>query len=271
MPPPFEDAWGGPKGTALVRAWPSGLTDKGWGLNSPKDGSDGFMPRYLRGEFNSRRVLFGYEQGRWAFAFVMRSLRLVALDIDGKNGGLEHAKRLGALPPTLAETSKSGNGYHLFYLVDDEWDDQKGFALLSDRIGVEQGVDFRSTGCVYHHPQQRWNHRYPAMLPDYLVELMKNREQKLTARTERITKVLDNNDITEVLMMHDELVTDLMKPIPDGKRNHTLFAIGQQMREAKVPGWQQLIEARGLDIGLPAEEVDKLVQNIDRYGMSPVP
>ena len=63
------------------------------------------------------------------------------------------------LPPTLAETSKSGDGYHLFYLVDEEWDDEKGYGLLGDRIGIEQGVDIRATGCVYHHPQQRWNDR----------------------------------------------------------------------------------------------------------------
>ena len=90
-----------------------------------KDGADGFMPRYLRGVFNSRRVVYGYERGKWAYAFVMRSMRLVCVDIDGKNGGLEHAKKLGLLPPTLAETSKSGDGYHLFYLVDEEWDDEK--------------------------------------------------------------------------------------------------------------------------------------------------
>lgn len=271
MPPQFDHDWAGPRGVALVRAWPNGMTDKGWGLNSPKDGSDGFMPRYMRGEFNERRVLFGYEKGRWSFAFVMRSLQLVAIDIDGKNGGLEHAKRLGALPPTLAETSKSGNGYHLFYLVDEQWDVDKGYAELGDRIGIEQGVDFRATGCVYHHPQQRWNHRFPALLPDYLHEIMRARDQKVAAQTERIIKILDNNDITEVLMMHDEIVSDLMKPIPEGKRNHTLFAIGQQMREARVPGWEQLLEARALDLGLPADEVDKLVRNVDRYGMSPVP
>src|SRR5690349_10217609 len=102
----------GPKGVALVRAWPSGMTDQGWGLQG-KDGGEGFMPRYKRGEFLPRRILFGYDRGKWAFALVMRSVRLVCIDIDGKNGGFEHAKRLGKLPPTLAETSKSGNGYHL--------------------------------------------------------------------------------------------------------------------------------------------------------------
>src|SRR5687768_13510194 len=110
----------GPKDLALVRAWPSGITDQGWGLQGA-DGKDGFMARYMRSEFNPRSVLYGYGKGKWAFAFVMRSMRLVCIDIDGKNGGIEHAKKLGMLPLTLAETSKSGDGYHLFYLVDEEW------------------------------------------------------------------------------------------------------------------------------------------------------
>ena len=266
MPGPFRDL-AGPKGVALVKAWPSGVTDKGWGLTG-KDGEDGFMPRYLRGEFNERRVLFGYNKGRWAFAFVMRSVRLVCIDIDGKNGGLEHAKRLGMLPPTMAETSKSGDGYHLFYTVDEDWSDEKGFGQLNDRIGIEQGVDVRATGCVYHYPQQRWNDRAPAPLPKHLKELLLHREQKITAETERITKVLETADEMEVLMMQDDLVSELAKPIPTGKRNVTLFAIGNKMKQAQVPDWETKVEDRATQVGLGADETDKLVRNIKQYGGS---
>lgn len=258
----------GPKGLALVKAWPSGVTDKGWGLQGP-NGEDGFMPRYERGEFNDRRVLFGYNKGRWAFAFVMRSVRLVCIDIDGKNGGLEHAKRLGMMPPTLAETSKSGDGYHLFYVVDEEWSETKGYGLLNDRIGIEQGVDIRATGCVYHHPQQRWNRRNPAPLPKHLKDLLLHREQKITAETERITKVLETADEMEVLMMHDEMLSDLAKPIPTGKRNQTLFAIGTKMCQAQVPDWDERLKDRATQVGLDTAEADKLVANIRRYGMTP--
>ena len=260
----------GPQGLALVRAWPDGRTDQGWGLNPPKDSTEGFMPRYLKGDFNNRRVLYGYAKGHWAFAIVMRSVRMVCVDIDGKNGGLEHAKKLGMLPPTLAETSKSGDGYHLFYLVDEEWDSEKGFGLLSDRIGIEQGVDIRATGCVYHHPQQRWNYRSPVLLPDHLKELLLHRDQKVAATTARITTVLANNDDMEVLMMHDEMVSELAKPIPAGKRNQTLFAIGTQMHLAQVPGWDEKLANRATQVGLPADEIDKLVSNIQKYG-APTP
>lgn len=255
----------GPKGLALVKVWPDGRTDPGWGLQG-KDGGDGFMPRYLRGEFNERRVLFGYHKGRWAFAFVMRSMRLICIDIDGKNGGLEHAKRLGALPITLAETSKSGDGYHLFYSTGEEWDDARGYALVNDRIGIEQGVDIRGTGCVYHHDVQRWNHHPIAQLPDYLVELLQQKEKRAAASAARITKVLDADDDMEVLMLHDELLSELAKPIPAGKRNVTLFAIGSQMFQARITDWEDHLERRAVQVGMSQEETDKIIANVQKYG-----
>jgi hypothetical protein len=267
MPEAFVD-YAGPKGPALVRAWPSGMTDEGWGLNPPKNGGDGFMPRYMRGEFSERRPLYGYERGRWAFAFVMRSLQLVCIDIDGKNGGFEHAKRIGMLPPTLAETSKSGNGYHLFYLHEEEWDPVTGYGQLNDRIGLEQGVDFRATGCVYHHNTQRWNMRQPAVLPDHVFQQLHRRQQQQSASTARIFTVLANEDPLEVLMMQDTLVDELAKPIPAGKRNNTLFAIGSQMMLAQVPDWERLVTERADHVGLGADEISKLVGNINRYGAS---
>ena len=270
LPLAFEDN-AGPKGVALVKAWPSGVTDKGWGLQPPPGSKDGFYPRYSRGEFNSRRVLYGYRNGKWNFAIVMRSVRLVCIDIDGKNGGLEHAKRLGMLPHTLAETSKSGDGYHLFYLTEEEWDPEKGYGLLNDRIGIEQGVDVRATGCVYHYPQQRWNGRGPVLLPDHLKTLLQQRDQKITATNARIAKVLADDDPMEVLMMHDQILSDLAKPIDVGKRNNTLFAIGSQMQAAQVPDWEEKLSDRATQVGLDPDEIDKLVANIDRYGTTQAP
>jgi Bifunctional DNA primase/polymerase, N-terminal len=257
MPSAFT-GYAGPKGMALVRAWPNGLTDKGWGSD--------FMEHYARGEFNGRRILYGYERGKWAFAFVMRSVSMVCIDIDGKNGGVDGAKKLGALPVTLAETSKSGDGYHLFYLVDDQWDDRAGYARFADRIGLEQGVDIRATGCVYHHAQQRWNGQPAVRLPDHLAQMLTAREQKQLATSARIAKVLAINDETEVLLMRDQLFLDLAKPIDKGKRNNTLFAIGNQMREAEIEDWDKHVYDRALAVGLDMDEADKLVRNIERYG-----
>lgn len=257
LPPYFEEV-SGPKGVALVKAWPDGKTDRNWGRET-------FMAAYMKDDFNARRCLYGFERDRWAFAIVMRSVRMICVDIDGKNGGLEHAKRLGQLPPTLAETSKSGNGFHLFYKVDDSWDVDYGYDSLYDHIGIEQGVDIRSAGCVYHHKQQRWNYRPPVMLPSHLHDQMLARRQRTEFTNERIVKVLEAGDDMEILMMQDELLTDLKKPIPQGKRNTTLFAIGQKMKQSAVPDWEQHIADRATQLGLDGAEITQLVKNIGTY------
>ena len=269
--PEVFDRLAGPEGLALVKVWPDGRTTADWGLipGKKKDGSlgKGFVKAYADGDFNSRRVLYGYEHGRWAFAFIMRSVPMICIDIDPKNGGLEHAKRLGVLPVTLAETSRSGDGFHLFYLLPETWTTE-GFNSLSDRIGFEQGVDIRAVGCVYHWPTQRWNRQDPVMLPAHLQELLHRRDQKVAASKDRIAKVLESNDETEILIMHDELKERLAKPIPEGKRNQTLFAIGTQMFEAEVPDWEEAILDRAHQIGLDADEGHKIVANIQRYAQT---
>ena len=198
---------------------------------------------------------------------MMRSLRMVCIDIDGKNGGLVEARKLGMLPYTLAETSKSGDGFHLFYLTsDDQWDSETGFAMFNDRIALEQGVDLRSVGCVYHYKQQRWNNRALAELPQHLKDRLNRDKQRSSGTTDEIIKILDAGDPTEVAMMHDTMITDLNKQIPAGRRNTTLFAIGSQMMQAQIPGWQRLVHDRALALGLDIEEADKLLHNIKKYG-----
>ena len=249
----------GPKGVAVVRAWPDGKTSKGWGEST-------FMDLYNQGRFSGKPVIPGYEQGRWALAYVMRSMRLVCIDIDGKNGGFDGARKLGMLPWTLAETSKSGNGYHLFYSIPDEvWNLDTGYSLFSDRIALEQGVDLRATGCVYHYAQQRWNDRPIMPLPSFLSKTLLIKKASDTAVIDEIIKLLDAGDPTEIAMMQDELITDLNKPIPSGRRNTTLFAIGSQMYLGQVPGWKQLVHDRALALGLDIDESDKLIANIEKY------
>jgi hypothetical protein len=253
----------GPKGVALVKAYADGKTTGGWGTDD--GGSGTFMPNYMKDVFAPRKALYAFEKKQQPFAIVMRSVRMLCVDIDGKNGGLEHAKKLGALPPTLSETSKSGDGYHLFYLVEDEWDDELGFNRLADRIGIEQGVDIRVTGCVFHYPQQRWNDRPAVLAPQFLIDLLLHTQRERTARKEYAAKVVASGDQEEILMMQSQLESDLAKPIAAGQRNNTLFAIGQQMRDAGMSNWQALIEKRANEIGLDVDETDKLITNIGRY------
>ena len=257
VPKEFETL-AGPRGVALVKAWDDGRTTAGWG-------TDDFMGNYMQRQFLQKRVLPGFESGRHAFAFVMRSVQMVCIDIDGKNGGFDHVGKLGMLPPTLAETSKSGNGYHLFYRTDGEWDAEYGYALLGDRINIEQGVDIRATGCVYHYDTQRWNSRTIAPLPDTIRNRILSRAQAIEAHVQKIKKVVESEDKVEVLMLHQELLEDLKKPIPAGRRNNTLFALGSQMKQAELPEWQQALADRANEVGLEADEVAKLLANIERY------
>jgi hypothetical protein len=258
-------SFAGPRGIALVRAWPDGRTDRGWGLK-PTEKSPGFMKSYMAGKFRSDVVEFGFDSGRWNFAIVMRSVRLVCIDIDGKNGGKVGANKLGMLPRTLAETSKSGDGYHLFYATsEDVWDDNEGYGEFGDRIGLQQGVDLRAIGCVYHHKQQRWNDLPIVELPQHLKDQLKARIQKTESQYQTIAATLDAGDQTEILMMRDALVLDLDKPIPAGRRNNTLFALGSQMYMAGVADWRGLIERRAVDLGLDMQETNKLLNNIERY------
>ena len=251
--------YSGPKGVAIVRAWQDGKTSKGWGETT-------FMDLYMKGRFSGRPVIPGYEQGRWALDYVMRSMRLVCIDIDGKNGGFDGVKQLGMLPYTLAETSKSGNGYHLFYSIpDDVWNLDSGYAQLPDRIALQQGVDLRAVGCVYHYPQQRWNSREIVPLPTYMHQQLQARKSSSQAQVDEIIKLLDAGDPLEVAIMQDQLITDLNKPIPAGRRNTSLFAIGSQMYLAQVPGWRQLVHDRALALGLDLDEADKLISNIEKY------
>lgn len=251
-----ESLWG-PNGAAMVQLWNNGTTNTGWGR-------DTFMKEYKRNAFNPKRILHGYEKGAWNFAWIMRSANLVCIDIDGKNGGLDHATELGFLPPTAAETSKSGNGYHLFYHTDDSWDAADGFAEYRDHIGIVTGVDIRGTGCVYHYPTQRWNGRDLAILPPHLKLKLQAKRLQQQAASNTIKKTLELEP-EEIAMMHDQMIEDLAKPIPAGKRNNTLFAIGSKMKEAEVPKWEELIEQRAYDVGLEDDEIDKLIRNITNY------
>ena len=260
IPPEFSE-YVGPNGPAVVRVYPNGKTDKGWG-------EDRFMSKYQAGLFAAHRAIPLRSQTRAQppFAFVMRSLRLVCIDIDGKNGGLEHAGKLGMLPYTLAERSKSDNGYHLFYFTEEPWDSAVGFAPFKDRIGIQQGVDIRVTGCVFHYPNQRWNHRPIAKLPAHLTQMLTEREQKAEAAIATILKTMESENKDDIYSLQGKLITDLGEPIPLGRRNNTLFAIGGQMKLAGLVDWEQAIRKRAAQVKLDPIEIDKLVHNIEKYG-----
>jgi len=263
-------SFAGEHGPMVLQAWKDGRTEPGWGIRPNRDGV-GFLQLYEnRNAARRQRALVAHQTVEQAFAFVMRSVQMICIDIDGKNGGLEGAKQLGPFPETLAETSKSGTGYHLFYHLPDEWDLNAGFGRYGDRIGIAPGVDIRSVGCVYHYPQQRWNDRALAQLPQFMHERLEAAEQKRAASAARIETIINEGDPVELAVLQDELIQDLKKvSSAAGGRNNALFAIGSKMIEAGVDNWESLIHKRGCDVGLPIDEVNKLVANIEAHHNKP--
>jgi hypothetical protein len=256
----------GEHGPMLVRAWKDGRTEPGWGIRPNREGV-GFLQLYEnKNALRRERALRVQEKAGEPFAFVMRSVQMICIDIDGKNGGLEGAKQLGPFPETMAETSKSGNGYHLFYLLPDVWDLNAGFGRLGDRIGIAPGVDIRGVGCVYHYPQQRWNERGLVELPQFMHDRLRAAEQKRAASAARIETIIEEGDPVEIAVLQDELVQDLKTVASQpGGRNNALFAIGSKMIEAGVDEWELKVHARALEVGLPMEEANKLIANIEAY------
>ena len=244
-------------GPAYVQVYDSDRTAPGWG-------KDEFMRKYLSRKFHDRRAEVIYERHQMPFALVMRSMKMVCIDIDGKNDGIASASGL-VLPPTLAETSRSGNGFHLFYVVEDDWDDQWGYQVMGDKIGFMQGVDLRGTGCVFHYPQQQWNTRLPVLLPEHVRDKITERPS-LEKSVQAIQQTLASNDPVEVAIMQDTIESSLGKPIPAGRRNNTLFAIGAEMKLAQVPSWEEKIYNAALANGLDDAEAEKIIKNVRRYG-----
>ena len=257
----------GPNGLARVDVYEHGRTTTGGGLVG-KDGGPGFAENYRKHKFWAKPRLVQFENGK-PFAFVMRSMSLVMVDIDrhmadgGEDGFISAATM--ELPPTLAETSRSGCGRHLFYSVEDEWSDDFGFGMYDDALGIEPGIDIRATGCAYHYPSQKWNDLPIAPLPESIEKYLVAKKNKKDAQATVLQHVAVNSDSEEALVVQDALLQELAKPIPVGKRNASLFALGSKMMAAGIPEWEGTLAARAIEVGLDAEETDKIIANVERY------
>jgi len=254
----FPAAWIRSDKFALVHVTGDGSTTSGWGREA-------FMENYRNGKFKPEGYLRRFAHGR-AFGFVMRALPVFCIDIDPKHGGLQSAKIL-ELPPTTAETSRSGEGYHLFYTKPHaEWDERYGFEELGDSNGILPGIDIRYVGIVYHYPQQRWNRLAVAHAPDGIIKLMaaRKRSQEISKELSRAQKNLDPE---ERAILADELLEELQKAIPEGRRNNTLFAWGCKA-DGIVKDWPLHLHHRGEQAGLDSSELVQIIRSVQKYGSS---
>lgn len=243
---------------SLVRVGSGGKPESGWGA---KD----FVTNREAGRFAVERSVSAFRKFKQPFAFVMRSIPHVCVDIDGKNGGIQTAQVL-KLPPTLAETSKSGNGYHLFYRIPmAKWHPKFGYDDVEDHNGIIPGVDIRGTGLVYHHENQRWNSASIAMLPMSLYGLL-TRAKEIRHSAKLTRSGTESLDPDELVIVHDGLAAHLAQPARVGTRNQRLYAVGAQMYAAGYPDWDTALTLRGEELGLGVSEVERIIENIIKYG-----
>jgi len=251
--PLAERAW--PTTLSLIRVHKDGTTQSGWGRER-------FMTSYGRGLFRPKRLLDRFAVDQEPFAFVMRSIPVLCADIDGKNGGIQ-ASRILSLPPTLAETSKSGNGYHLLYRVPEAmWHPEYGYEEFPDANGIIPGVDIRSVGVMFHYPQQRWNQLEIAPLPDKLRRVLQQRKLSLALKERQRQVTLSPEDLA---IAQDTALDGLAGPIPNGRRNATLYAIGCELQRLEVNNWDEKLTDRGLAIGMSEAEMRGIVKHVQQY------
>lgn len=242
----------GPHGVAVVQVFRE-KTQPGWG-------HERFMKNYSRSFFDPGKVPEGKP-----YALVMRSLRLLCVDIDGKNDGYKAAKKL-ELPPTLAETSKSGNGHHLLYSYPDEWDENAGYVDQPDRINMWQGIDIKSVGVVYHHLHQRWNTEAIAVLPESIgadLRRRRARDEFLTTTPSQASELSDE----DLKFKRDMLLIELSRARSTG-RDSSLWRIGASLLNLGVDEayMAEKIRAAGIRWGVPLDVIDgKIIPNIISY------
>lgn len=240
---------------ALVRVYADdSKSQSGWGRKA-------FARNYGRGRFAPKRALRPFEEHGTPFGVLMRSLPMVCVDIDGKNGGIQASSML-RLPPTLAERSKSGNGYHLFYRVLDAWHEEFGFDMYPDFNGLLPGVDIRATGIVYHHEHQRWNSEEVADAPEALIRLMQQRVRSNEAERARRASPLSGDDLA---IAQERTLVRLAKPIKAGMRNQTLFGIGCDLQLYNVQDWENVLMGRAIQLGLDDSEAAEVVRHVKKY------
>jgi hypothetical protein len=242
---------------SLIRVYSKGGTETGWGA---KDWAE----QREAGRFDPDRSVRYFEKYQQPFAFVMRSIPFVCIDVDGKNNGQAFTNML-QLPETLAERSKSGNGWHLIYRVPGAaFDSKRGFAEMEDHNGVLPGIDVRGTGAMFHYPNQQWNRTKAADLPMSLYALLENAQRiRHNARLTAGGTLGLSED--ELVIVHDRLATQLAMRAPVGTRNQRLYAIGTQMFASNYPDWEMQIRLRGEQLGLDVDEVEQILENIIKY------
>lgn len=164
---------------------------------------------------------------------VVASSGLLVVDVDGRNGGFESAKKLAAVRAQAGYIVRtgSGNGEHWYFKLPAEWAGKS----LSGTLRDYPGIDFKSSGFVVgvgceHHSGQRYEaqHGSPAEVteaPSELLELLYRPERQ------RLTVGGSTTDYSA-----DDL-RSMIEAIPNPGRDYDLFInLGMALHSATSGG-----------------------------------
>lgn len=150
-----------------------------------------------------------------SFALLLQSIqhngkRLLVLDVDGKNGGYNTYDRLSFDEDTLIQKSRSGNGQHNFYWVDQNVGDLRCVNAFS-------GIDLLTSGLCICLPHQLNNNLPIKDAPERLVrKLLDYKKQKERRKALRMAPTAPEKE-TECNIWCN-------RPIPTGHRNNYIWA-----------------------------------------------
>lgn len=173
--------------------------------------------------------LFYGNQFEGHYGIVLNTSGLVVVDVDGRNGGWESAKKLQHIRDQCKYivATGSGDGEHWYFLHPDGGGDNARPNLVGG-LKDYPGIDFKSTGYVVGAGSlHRFNNNYHSILgepsttalaPNELMELLKKPERELSTSGEFVNL--------------DEL-PGLIDAIPNGERNYDRWlSVGMALHDA---------------------------------------
>ena len=205
---------------------------------------------------------------RFQYALHMMDTPLLCVDIDRHNNDgvatlADWRERFSAaLPPTLATRSKSGRGYHLFYLKPDDL--HRDVIGLSTRPGARPrestGIDIRAWGLVAFCTRETertivatTNGLTPVECPVWLAYLIRQ-------NTPPPSRPAPSNT-TGISPFRSGCPRDCASPVTEGQRNNEIHRWGFGLSFSYVD-WADHIRHRGRISGLDDREIERMITSI---------
>jgi hypothetical protein len=215
-------------------------------------------------------------------ALLMKSINVLCVDIDGKNGGMDNLHKLGYLPPTLAEISRSGTGYHLYYSLTDA--QNSTFSMdFAGKSALATGVDIKTQGLVFQavatSKHQMYNARQLSLIPDSLANLVelntiKKQKARVFFKSPQGLKELEKKrqaqpkDEWDWSSLGTPCSGYCLSPIPQGMRNDSLYTFGLAKMANGETDWEKHMGHAARKSNIPNDELGVLVGQVKRSNLA---